>query len=185
MILCLFLPVRHEADQVEVAIDLESLLDSQSRRSHILEDKALKVFNQRLQPRTQLWYVEQPQRIKFLEKVLLGHEHSLAIGPVKRHVVTFPQAVLVVDDDLEMQGCVFVAAFLHLDRDVPETLLGVPRPIDDEAAAESHVMKLLDVHPHFLGCDGAADESIGRPGIDEKHLVLLSKRCPDDVAQMA
>jgi hypothetical protein len=46
-------------------------------------------------------------------------------------------------------------------------------------------MKLLDAHPHFLGCDGAADESIGRPGIDEKHPVLLSKRCPDEVAQMA
>ena len=39
-----------------------------------------------------------------LEKVLPGHEDSLAIGPVKRHVVIFPQAVRVVDDELEMQG---------------------------------------------------------------------------------
>ncbi len=75
-----------------------------------------------------------------LEKVLPGHEDSLAIGPVKWHVVILPQAVLVVDDELEVQGCVLVAAFLHLYHDVLEIAIGVPRPIYDEAAAESHAM---------------------------------------------
>ncbi len=61
----------------------------------------------------------------------------------------------MVDDELEMQGRVFVATFLHLDHDVPEIAIGVPRPIDDEAAAESQAMKLLGIVAMHDGRDKA------------------------------
>jgi hypothetical protein len=47
------------------------------------------------------------------------------------------------------------------------------RPIHDEAATESYMMKFPDAYLHLLGCNRHAEESIGRPGIDVKLPVLL------------
>ncbi len=67
-----------------------------------------------------------------------------------------------------MQGRVFVVAILHLNHAVQEIDIGVQRPIDDEAAAESQAMKLQDAAPYILCGDGPADESIWRCCIEEE-----------------
>ncbi len=87
---------------MEIAVDPPNPLDVLVRHRPILEDDLLVELGQLQYPILQFLSCACAVLIQYLQNMLPGHKQSLQIGPFNGQVGTFPFAVLIVHDELEM-----------------------------------------------------------------------------------
>jgi hypothetical protein len=91
------------------------------------------------------------------------------------------------EDKLEVQRSVVVTLLHHLLHHSAEDrfVLDLVRRRNDEATAQCKDMPLLHFIPHFLGGDGATDESIRGLGFAKSISMLFPECGSDEVHEVA